>query len=131
MSYSAWLTRVRGLELFVSSSCLFDAPEFSQSPIDRDRHSMPCFVISYGIRNARLEEAALESFANRVRTEFQSCSQQFDGTCIVMADTTADEIRDRLALHLADGCLFVARINQDAAWKGLEAGATEWLVEHL
>ena len=92
---------------------------------------MPCFVISYGIPNTRLEEGALESFGNRVRTGFQSCWQQFEGTWIVTADTMADEIRDKLALQLADGCLFVARINQDAAWKGLEAGATEWLVEHL
>ena len=57
---------------------------------------------------------------------------QLDGTWIVKADKTSDQIRDELTDCLSDGdALLVIGASGDAAWAGFQAADCDWLVEHI
>jgi hypothetical protein len=57
---------------------------------------------------------------------------QFDGTWIVEADTTSDQIRDELTPCLSEGdAVLVVGAGIEAAWAGFEPADCDWLVEHF
>jgi hypothetical protein len=93
---------------------------------------MPSFILSYRATDTGpARDAALAAFEGSIRRTFDASWRHSDGLWIVLAETTADEIRDRLIASLRTGSIVVARIKNDAAWSGLEPAATDWLVEHL
>ena len=93
---------------------------------------MGCFVLIFATRKqGPAHAAALHDFHECVRGEFSNCWNNLEGTSIVIANATADGIRDRLNGCLKDGAILVARICEDVAWTGLTSEDTEWLVNRL
>jgi hypothetical protein len=57
---------------------------------------------------------------------------QLDGTWIIDAQKTSDQIRDELTDCLCDGdSLLVIGASIDAAWAGFKPADCDWLVEHI
>jgi hypothetical protein len=96
---------------------------------------MPQFVLSYGTSKKGAAQAAdWREFDLAVQEQFSSCLQCLPGIWIVLAETTADDIRDRLDIamrHSDAHRILVARIGDDVAWKGFTPKVADWLVDRL
>jgi hypothetical protein len=72
-----------------------------------------------------------EELSQRI-TRLWNGTLQFDGTWIVEADTTSDQIRDELTPCLSEGdAVLVVGAGIEAAWAGFEPADCDWLVEHF
>jgi hypothetical protein len=84
-----------------------------------------------GHTNARGGISTRARLSERIARLWQG-TLQLDGTWIVDADKTSDQIRDELTDCLSDGdALLVIGASIDAAWAGFQDADCDWLVEHI
>ena len=94
---------------------------------------MPAFIICHYERGGS-QRAATEGRARLSEriSELWGGTLQLDGTWIVHAASTSDQIRDELLPFVSEqDALIVIGAGRDAAWAGFEARETDWLVEHI
>ena len=89
---------------------------------------MPLYVICHLARQGDSSEARA-----RLRTSIQNMwmmsELEVNGPWLVKADSTSDEIRDRLMTLVAEGdALLVVRAGRDAAWAGFDPTSSEWFL---
>jgi len=66
-------------------------------------------------------------------SKFPASCQGLDSSCFVVADGTADDVRDALVPHLhpGDGIIVTALTNTIASWTGLRPEARRWIHTHM
>ena len=102
-------------------------PDYS-SFIHENVFGMPLYVICHLGRQRDSSEARA-----RLRTSIQNAwmmsELEVNGPWLVKADSTSDEIRDRLIDLVAEGDgLLVVRAGRDAAWAGFDPSSSEWFL---
>jgi hypothetical protein len=90
------------------------------------------FLICHVARqNARPGSSTRARLSQRIAQLWKG-TLQLDGTWVVEADKTSDQIRDELTDCLEEGdALLVIGASVDAAWAGFQAADCDWLVEHI
>jgi hypothetical protein len=93
---------------------------------------MSAFLICHVIgQNSRGGISTRARLSQRIARLWQG-TLQLDGTWIVEADKTSDQIRDELTDCLSDGdAILVIGASIDAAWAGFQDADCDWLVEHI
>ena len=93
---------------------------------------MPGYISCHVERNSAVPNSATRARVARRVAELWNGTLQFDGTWIIQAEMTSDQIRDELTSCVLEGdALLVIGAGTDAAWAGFEAAECDWLVEHL
>lgn len=90
---------------------------------------MSAFLVAYDLRRPGCQYRSLLA---RLR-EFPSSCHGLDSSCFVVADGTADEVRNALMPHLhpGDGLIVTALTNDVASWTGLRPEARRWIHTHM
>src|SRR3954453_15243121 len=90
--------------------------------------------ISFATSNGETREAGIRRghrLSERIARRWKG-TLQLDGTWIIDAQKTSDQIRDELTDCLCDGdALLVIGAGIDAAWAGFKPADCDWLVEHI
>ena len=94
---------------------------------------MTAYLICHMAREKRMKAAdARHLLAARVKEHWDRRAVELDGSWILQADCTSDEIRDDLLTHAGKGeVLLVVALGYDAAWNGLDPYEGDRLIEQI
>jgi hypothetical protein len=89
------------------------------------------YLICYVERSPPGADQARARMAQRIAERWDN-QVNLDGTWIIEAEATSDDIRDALTpcVRPGDG-LIVVGAGRDAAWHGFAPSDAEWLIEHI
>ena len=90
---------------------------------------MPLYVICHLDRQVAGSEARAR-LRTTIQKDWTMSELEVNGPWLVKADSTSDEIRDRLINLVAEGDgLLVVRAGRDAAWAGFDPTSSEWFLD--
>ena len=90
---------------------------------------MPLYVICHLDRQGAASCGTRVRLRESIQTAWTMSALELNGSWLVKADSTSDQIRDRL-IHLVpegDG-LLVLSAGRDAAWAGFDPPSSEWFL---
>jgi hypothetical protein len=86
---------------------------------------MATYLIGYDLHKSVKD---YDDLITSIESSFPTRWHELDSTWIVRTDSTADEILERLKLHIHAGDeLLVTKLVQKGAWVGFSEQATKWL----
>lgn len=87
---------------------------------------MPCYIISYDLRNKRDYETLYEAIKS-----YGTWAHILESSWAIVTSKTATEIRDHLMKYIdSDDGIFVLKSAGEAAWRSVLC-KNDWLKEHL